>query len=202
MNPTETGVLYDTIAQMWTADTFDLSNGVAQHKRAFQWLKSFGRGLDVGCGCSGRFIDLMLSHELSVTAVDVSSKMVSLARKRHPDVSVLHADVCAWEPPDRYDFVSAWDCLWHVPLHQQAELLSKLMGALSDEGVLIFSLGGLDRPEEKMDSSMGPNLYYATLGIPRTLEWVERSGCVCRHLEFDQESEPHAYVIVQKTRAV
>jgi len=36
------------------------------------------------------------------------------------------------------------------------------------------------------------------LGIPALLKIIDRCGCVCRHLEYDQYPENHLYLIVQK----
>jgi RimJ/RimL family protein N-acetyltransferase len=45
---------------------------------------------------------------------------------------------------------------------------------------------------------MGPPMYHATLGIPKTLQVLAEAGCVCRHLEYDQHPELHVYVVAQK----
>ena len=124
--------------------------------------------------------------------------MLELARKRHPDVTFHHADVCAWTLPRSYAFISAWDCLWHVPLREHEAVLRRILQALLPGGVLIFSGGGLDTPSEKRDAAMGPPMYYSTLGIPRILEVLADEGCICRHLEYDQYPELHLYVIAQK----
>jgi len=72
------------------------------------------------------------------------------------------------------------------------------MGALAPGGVFIFSTGGLDAPAEHVDSTMGPEVYYASLGIPGLLQVIKEAGCLCRHLEFDQYPEKHLYLIVQQ----
>jgi hypothetical protein len=56
----------------------------------------------------------------------------------------------------------------------------------------------MDAPAEKVDSAMGPQMYYSALGIPKTLEVLSEEGCICRHLEYDQYPEQHLYVIAQK----
>jgi SAM-dependent methyltransferase len=127
--------------------------------------------------------------------------MIDLARRRHPEVRFHHADVCQWVLPATYDFISAWDSIWHVPLDAHESVLDKLLNALNPGGVCIFTMGGLDGPSDKRDAVMGPPMYYSTLGIPKTLEVVAGSGCVCRHLEYDQRPEPHVYVIAQKLTA-
>ena len=124
--------------------------------------------------------------------------MIALAKTRHPHVTFHHADVCEWVPAKPYDFISAWDSIWHVPLDRSESVLRKLCGALNPGGVFIWTTAGLDGPEEKRDSSMGPPVYYSVPGIPNTLRTIAEAGCVCRHLEYDQLPEKHVFLIVQK----
>ncbi|MCP5557841.1 MAG: hypothetical protein H7A55_08830 [Verrucomicrobiaceae bacterium] len=77
-------------------------------------------------------------------------------------------------------------------------VLRRLCGALTSRGVFIWTTGGLDGPEEKQDSAMGPPVYYSVLGIPQTLQTVADAGCICRHLEYDQLPEKHVFLIAQK----
>ena len=88
--------------------------------------------------------------------------------------------------------------MWHVPLAEQEPVLTKLCRGLSPGGVLVFTTGGTDAPSEKQDSCMGPPMYHATLGISKTLQVLAESGRTCRHLEYDQYPELHAYIIAQR----
>jgi len=198
MRPEEIGRRYDQIAQQWQEPWLQ-SNGIAQFQRAIQFTQQRGAALDIGCGCSGRFIDLLRQNGFQVEGLDVSTRMVALARERHPDVTFHHADICTWELPRSYDFIAGWDSIWHLPLAEQEPVLRKICGGLAPGGVFIFTTGGLDGPEEKQDSNMGPPVWYSVLGIPRTLELLAECGCVCRHLEYDQWPESHLYVIAKKT---
>ena len=58
MQPTDVGRSYDSIAHQWQDPENPLS-GVPQHERALGFAKKRGYALDVGCGCNGRFIDLL-----------------------------------------------------------------------------------------------------------------------------------------------
>ena len=98
--------------------------------------------------------------------------MIRLARERHPNVTFHHRDICEWELPRGYDFISAWDSVWHVPLECQGGVLIKLCRGLADGGVLIFTSGGVDGPREVCNPFLGQPLYHAALGIPRLLELV------------------------------
>lgn len=198
MDPEDIGKGYDQIADVWRSDRFGNRNGMEQHERAIAFLKQKDSALDIGCGCNGRFIDLLQGHGFEVEGIDISERMIDLAKKRNPDVTFHHADICKWQLPRRYDFITAWDSIWHIPLSEQESVLGKVLSGLNSAGVCIFTTGGVDAPQEKTDSVMGPEMYYSVLGIPRILEVISESGCVCRHLEYDQYPELHLCIIAQK----
>jgi len=195
MHPSDIGKSYDLLAQKWLEPRTD---GLAQFKRAVQFVPNGKFALDVGCGCNPRFIDLLGEHGFQVEGIDVSNEMLRLAKQNRPEISFHLQDICTWDLPRRYDFISAWDSTWHLPLGQQKPVLAKLCDGLAPGGVIIFTTGGLDEPSEKSDSSMGPPVHYSVLGIPDTLQLLTEFGCVCRHLEFDQYPEKHLYIIAQK----
>jgi SAM-dependent methyltransferase len=197
MRPNAIGRSYDTIAHVWQEPQIQ-SVGISQLERALKFTTARQYALDVGCGCSGRFIDCLITQGFQVEAVDVSERMIGLAKQRHPNVAFHHADICQWNLPRRYDFILAWDSIWHIPLDEQTAVMQKICAGLAPHGVCLFTMGGLDQPGEKVDPCMGPPMYYSSLGIPKTLELLTQCGCVCRHLEFDQYPEQHLYIIAQK----
>ena len=197
MTPKQTAASYDLLAERWLEPGLD-RNGIAAHERALAFRPDGGRALDVGCGCSGRFLRLLEGRGYEVEGLDLSARMIALARERFPGRTFHEADICAWEAPGDYDFITAWDSIWHVPLAAAEGVLQKLCGALRPGGVLIWTTAGLDGPAEKTDASMGAPVYYGVPGLPRTLELVADAGCVCRHLEYDQYPEKHVYLIAQK----
>jgi RimJ/RimL family protein N-acetyltransferase len=194
MTPEQVADSYDQIAGQW----LDVSTyGFAQVERAVAFVKHKGVALDVGCG-AGRCLGLLARHGFITDGVDASAAMIALARDRHPEARLSHADVCGWELPRSYDLIVAWDSVWHVPLAHQEAVLTNLCRGLTAGGVFVFTIGGTDAPSEKEDSAMGPPMYHATLGIPETLRVLADSGCVCRHLEYDQHPEDHVCIVAQK----
>lgn len=122
MTPEQVAASYDVIAERW----LDLSTyGFAQVERAVAFVKRKGGALDVGCG-TGRLMGLLRTHGFATDGIDVSLEMIALARDRHPDARLVHADIGEWELPRSYDLIVAWDSVWHVPLDQQAAVLAKL----------------------------------------------------------------------------
>jgi RimJ/RimL family protein N-acetyltransferase len=195
MTPEQVAASYDQIAHLW----LDVpAYGFAQIERAIAFAGHRGVALDVGCG-TGRCLDLLARHGFRTDGIDPSPAMLALARDRHPEARLSHADICVWDLPRSYDLIVAWDSVWHVPLARQEAVLTKLCRGLSAGGVLVFTTGGTDAPSEKQDSCMGPPMYHATLGIPKTLQVLADSGCVCRHLEYDQYPEAHVYLVAQKS---
>jgi predicted TPR repeat methyltransferase len=203
MDPAAIGSSYDEIAERWLDGQFSQSNGVRQHAQALRFLEDGTKGwaLNAGCGCNTRFNGLLRDRGLRIEGIDISKRMIDLAGDADPAVLLHHADICEWQPQRRYRFISAWDSIWHVRLEQQRPLMLKLMHSLEAGGVFIFTAGGLDAEDSHVDSTMGPQVYYSTLGIPGLLEVIAEAGCICRHLEFDQLPHKHLYIIAQRLNA-
>jgi SAM-dependent methyltransferase len=198
MTPEQTAATYDKIGEHWDCAEFDGQYGIEQHQRALRLVAKFGHALDIGCGSSGRIVSLLLSRGFEVEGLDISQEMLKRARRHHPQVQFHSADICRWDFPRRYDFISAWDSIWHVPLQRQTDVLRRICHGLAPGGVFIFTTGGIDAPGEITNPSFGEPLYHAAPGIPAVLRALEASGCTCRHLEYDQYPENHVYVIAQR----
>src|SRR5690606_23429739 len=126
--------------------------------------------------------------------IDVSSEMIRLAKNRHPNIDFHHEDICKYELPNKYDFITAWDSIWHIPLVEQENVITKIVNNLNVGGVFIFSFGGTPEPGDQKNKHMGPEVYYSSLGINALLKIFMNLGCIIRHLEFDQYPELHTYL--------
>jgi 2-polyprenyl-3-methyl-5-hydroxy-6-metoxy-1,4-benzoquinol methylase len=199
MTPEDIGKAYDQITHRWEHKDFNRDNGIAAHKHALSFLANKQRALDVGCGCTGRFIDLLENQGFTVEGVDISKEMLRLAKQKHPKVTFHHQDICSWDINDKYDFITAWDSIWHIPLTEQKNVISKLVNSLTKNGVLIFSFGGTAEAGEHTNTTMGPEVYYSSLGTTGVLKLLTELDCICKHLEYDQHPEVHTYIVVQKT---
>jgi len=191
---------YDGIAERWLDARFNQANGVRQHELALRFLENRADGwaLNVGCGCNTRLNPSLHARGFQIEGIDISGRMIALAREADPTMLLQQADICTWQPCRTYRFISAWDSIWHVKLEAQRPLMLKLMRALEAGGVFIFTAGGLDAEGTHVDAAMGPEVQYSTLGIPGLLAVIQEAGCVCRHLEFDQYPQKHLYVVVQR----
>ncbi len=198
MKPEDIGKAYNQITHIWDSEKFDMNNGIAQHKKALSFVKNRGNALDIGCGCTGRFIELLVNEGFKPSGLDVSGKMLNMAQKRHPEIHFVQGDICDYELLEKYDFITAWDSIWHIPLSEQRNVLAKIIEGLNVGGVFIFSFGGTAEEGFHTNDFMGPEVYYSSLGLNGFLKLFIELGCIIRQLEFDQYPEVHTYMVVEK----
>lgn len=196
MSPPQIGIQYDRIAAWWNERHLESQYGVAQFERALAFRPGGGRALDVGCGSGGRFVRRLLAREYDVTGIDASSEMIALAKANHPDCRFHQTDIVSWNTDQRFDFILAWDCLFHLALGDQAGVLSKLCGMLEEGGVILHSFG--DGIGEHCDEWHGQSFRYSSIGINANLKILIEAGLTVRHMELDQFPQPHVLAIAQK----
>ena len=200
MKPEETGSHYDRIARWWQTQHLHSTYGVAALERAIRFVENKTTALDIGCGSSGRFIEVLIKYGFIPTGVDISAEMISLATQRHPGVTFYAEDICTWQFPQSYDLISAWDSTFHLPIAEQGPVLKKICDGLNSRGILLFTCGGGIEPQEISGGFEGEAFDYSTLGVDEFLRLLIEFGCTCKHLEYDQYPENHVYIVAQKSR--
>jgi SAM-dependent methyltransferase len=196
MKPQLLGTKYNKVAAWWNERHFDSDYGLKQVKKALSYSNSANHALDVGCGAGGRFIKLLQKKGFKVTGLDVSSEMIKLARHNHPQENFLVQDICTFESEQKFDFILAWDSLFHLPFESQKPVLTKLCNLLSPSGTLIYTFG--DAEGEHKDQWHGDTFEYSSLGIKNNVKLLYENGVTCKHLELDQFPEKHVYIIATK----
>lgn len=200
MTPQQTGERYDRIADWWWRQPEVAGYGLAQLERALKFAKPTGEALDVGCGSEGRFIRRLLLQGYRVEGLDVASGMIGIVAKRYPECAFHVADISQWTFPKHYDFISAWDSTFHLPLELQEPVLRKMCAGLNKGGVLLFTCGGGEEPGEISGSFGGEDFDYSTLGVPGFLQVMQDCRCALKHLEYDQYPENHVTVVAMRQR--
>ena len=198
MEPLDTAARYDLIAQWWQTQHQNSHYGIAQLERAIRFTSKRHSALDVGCGSSGRFIDILAKQGFQPEGLDISREMIELARKLHPEVTFYVEDICRWIPPKLYSLICAYDSTFHLPLNLQESVMKKLCNALEVDGILLFTCGGGHTTSEVSGSFQGQDFEYSTLGVDAFLKILNEHHCTCRHLEYDQYPENHVYIIAQR----
>ena len=196
MHPREIGRRYDAIAPLWDAGRSESTQGLGFLERAIALCKSRRMALDVGCGSGGQMIEKMLVAGFDVTGVDVSSAMLEIAKARHPTVEFVHDDISEWVTALRFDLILAWDSTFHLPHHLHAPVMGKLCAYLAEQGVLLFTAGGIDG--EIVGIMHGHEFAYSSLSDTALMQLLYCSGCVPILVERDQYPLHHLVVLAVK----
>lgn len=196
MTPTEVGTKYDKIARWWHEQHTDSGYGVAQFEKALGFTSQPGKVLDIGCGAGGRFVRILEKWGCSITGLDVSEEMLKLAHAHHPEHRFIQADICTWETDQRFDFIFAWDSIFHLPYEMHRPVISKMCRWLNPGGVVMYTLG--NAVGEHTDQWRGDTFYYSSVGINENVTVLIENGLSVVHLELDQFPERHAYLIATR----
>lgn len=196
MEPHILGSKYDNIAQWWHDQHHNSQYGVAAFDKALGFSPAGGRALDVGCGAGGRFIRRLQARDFAVTGIDVSAEMVRLSTSNHPTETFLQQDICCWQSAEQFDFIVAWDSIFHLPYAQQAAVVKKLCGLLAPAGVLIYTFGNAQG--ELTDRWHDDTFYYSSIGVNANLQLLLDNGLSILHLELDDYPQTHVYVIAAR----
>ncbi len=199
ISPEETGENYDAIAPWWREQHGNSKYGVAQLECAISFIEARGIALDVGCGSSGRFMRVLQEAGFSLEGMDVSSEMLKHAEEEVADAHYFLGDIGTCELEEMYDFISAWDSPFHLPLELQEPALKTMCGAMNSKGGLVFICGGLPDSGTISGNFRDKDFECSTLGIDEFLRLLREFGCECLHVEFDQGPvESHVYIIARK----
>jgi len=193
VEPTELGRKYNKIADWWHQQHNEGSYGMEAFNKAFAFHDEIKTALDVGCGAGGRFVNKLTSQGCTVHGIDISERMIEIARECHPAEKFEVQDICSWKINQKYDFIYAWDSIFHIPLDQHELVLDKLCVALNPGGVLLYTFG--NATGEHTDRWMNDTFYYSSIGINENLKKLLACNMSILHLELDQYPERHVVVI-------
>ncbi len=133
--------------------------------------------LDLGCG-SGALATRRLSQHFRVTGVELSSRMVEMARCNVPSATFVRADMASVEfPPERFEGVCAFYSLTHLPPRELPALLRKIARWLKPGGLFVASMGSSeDTGSVESDWVGGVPMYFAGHAAQKNEELVEEAG--------------------------
>jgi ubiquinone/menaquinone biosynthesis C-methylase UbiE len=144
---------YDRIGdeyERWSAKATD----PARERYLKVLLKHLPKGaqvLDLGCG-SGALATRRLSERFQITGVELSSRMVELARRNVPSATFVRADMASVEfPPELFDGVCAFYSLTHLPQEELLALLRRVARWLKPGGLFVASMGSGEDPGSMED---------------------------------------------------
>jgi len=158
----------DRIAEHYErhAHAFDAARNKDLVEKA--WLERFlsgvpkgGQILDLGCGAGEPIARYLIDRDRRLTGVDVSERMITLARTRFGRHRWICVDMRSVEFEGPFDGVIAWDSLFHLRPEEQAEMVVKAAAWLAPGGALLFNSGS--SRDVTIGCQFGEKLYHASL---------------------------------------
>jgi demethylmenaquinone methyltransferase/2-methoxy-6-polyprenyl-1,4-benzoquinol methylase len=125
------------------------------------------RVLELACG-TGAWTGSLVTHPVaSILAVDAAPEMLAIHAQRIPDrrVTRIAADLFAWQPVERFDFVTFAFWLSHVP-PARFEQFWRLVRDATDTGGRVFFVDQDERGLQEEQPTDDPD--FPT--VPRTLD--------------------------------
>ncbi len=156
--------------------------------------------MDAGCG-SGYIASILANRGLQVTGIDVSRKMLELAKKNAPKSSFLRMDMRRLDfPRQSFDGVICLYSIIHVPRRFHQRILRGFYRVLKPGGLLAIHMGwtGYVGIEEDYLGS-GVTLYWSMFGKERNLAMLRDAGFnAIISKPSKQKDGTHLFVLARK----
>lgn len=183
-----------------TAEAFDRARREKFEERA--WLERFAaplprgaRVLDLGCGAGEPIDRYLIDRGFELTGIDISDRMIALARTRFPRQRWFRADMRRVGPDGKFHGVIAWDSFFHLHQSDQGDMLERIAFWLEPGGVLLFNTEPADGERLHRDhyhASLDPDGYrllFDTLGLAEIAFAAKDPGCGGRDIWLVRKSQ-------------
>jgi len=132
--------------------------------------------LDVGCG-AGVPIAQTLARWHRVTGVDISERMLRLARAAVPKARLILGDILSVElQHGGFDAVVAMYVLFHVPREQHRDVFRRVWAWLRPGGYFLATLSEFAEEPYTEDDFFGVRMYWSCLGWSDYEDLLRSSG--------------------------
>lgn len=167
-------------------------------------LPKAARVLDAGCGPGGE-TTILLKHDLRVVSIDVSSKMLTRAKKLVPSGNFLEMDLTRLEFPDN-SFTGIWcaRALIHIPTPMISDVLKGFWRILQSGGIACLTVltGDIESIEpEYYDESHSTSTFFHHFQASELEAELKKVGFKVQHIEktyLGEEREEHLSVFAKK----
>jgi ubiquinone/menaquinone biosynthesis C-methylase UbiE len=121
--------------------------------------------LELGCGAGVPCTQALIEHSINVTAVDISSAQIALARQNIPQATLIHADMMALSfEPNSFDAVVGFYSIFHLPKEEQGAMIRRIRVWLRDGGKFLCNLA-TDEGDQMMEDWLGARMFWSGLGV-------------------------------------
>jgi SAM-dependent methyltransferase len=193
---------YDRLALLYHQRRIDRYWSVAPDVEAFaKQLRPGCAVLDVGCG-SGYIASILEGKGLRVTGIDVSSKMIELAKANSPNSTFVKMDMKKLEfPRESFDGVLCLYSIFHVPRRYHLAILKAFRRVLKPKGVLVIHMGWGDwTGVDENWLGGGVPMYWSHYGKGKNLALVRKAKFeVVQSRASRQKDGTHLFILARNS---
>lgn len=129
---------FDSMASSWDDDKSDEAGAKKIIKQFSEKIE--GKNiLDVGCGTGVLYQPLINAKAESITSIDLSDKMINIAKEKFPKGNFICDDILTWKTDLKFDTIIMYNVYPH--LMNKQKLVDKVHSLLNEGGVFIVAHG-------------------------------------------------------------
>lgn len=169
---------YNRIAEQYSAWTGKALQGPRARYTSLpaERLSHGAEVLELGCATGVPTTRELVKH-FSVTGVDISARNIQLAKQQVPEAKFEKADITQLVfPPARFDAVTAFYTITHVPREAHAKLLQNIASWLRPGGLFIASMGAAGDPGSVEENWLGVPMYFSAFDSSTNKRLVDEAG--------------------------
>jgi len=159
-------------------------------------LPEEARILDAGCGAGVPVAKFLVERGFSVTGIDISTKMLEIARKQVPEAKFIEGDMTKFSWPDEsfHGIVSLYAII-HVPREKHEQVFQNFYRLLRPNGILFLCTGARAHLE-------GVKMFWSHPSPEKSLSWLRNAGFeIIRDEILVRGGEKQYWIFARKKRA-
>jgi len=165
---------YDKISKIYH-DAQDHAKYNDELEKFSSMLPSNSTVLDVGTGSGIPTVKYLTEKDYKVIGVDVSEKMLDLAKENVPEATFFQKNMLTLDFPDEtFNGLICIDTLWHIPRSNHFFIYLNFRRMMKDNGILVINTG-LDE-SEGMSDFFGEPMFWSNNSPEKTLALVKKAG--------------------------
>jgi ubiquinone/menaquinone biosynthesis C-methylase UbiE len=147
--------------------------------------------LDLGCGAGEPAAREFVAHGSEVTGVDASLGQIMRARRNVPEANFVHADMTSIQlPSQRFDAVSAFYSITHVPRNEHEALIRRIATWLRPNGLFVASFGSSEG--DWLGEWLGIPMFFSHLDPDETKRLINDAGFRLEQAELVKQDNEEA----------
>lgn len=145
--------------------------------------------LDLGCGAGVPIGRSFIDNGWSVTGVDFSAKMLSLANEHVPEMKTICSNMCSVQfDESEFDAITSIYSLFHIPKDQHSELFANFFHWLKPNSMALFTYATREYTgSEEFDGYkefLGQQLFYSHATPDNLFQILEDIGFIIESKDY------------------